>query len=94
MSPLQPVRIGLGFRVSLPPGWVAQVRGDNSAAFREVVCQVDAIDHYHQGELSCVLYTLRSGITVRNGDKVCRLSFARVESVRIVAFSAPAGEVS
>ena len=70
-------RIPLGFKLQIPPGWEAQLRGKSGLASRGVHCHLGTIDHLYRKEVCAIL--ISKGMTViGKGDKVCQMVFSPV----------------
>lgn len=74
-----------GLFLKIPPGWEAQVRPRSGLALRHGVGVLNApgtIDSDYRGEVGVILINQGGEpFTVRRGDRIAQLVFARVESV-------------
>lgn len=74
-----------GFALAVPPGFEAQVRGRSGLALRHGLLLPNApgtIDSDYRGEVQVILLNAgREEVTIRRGDRIAQLVFARVEPV-------------
>jgi dUTP pyrophosphatase len=77
-----------GFMLSVPAGYEAQVRPRSGLALKSRIGLLNApgtIDSDYRGEVGVVLYNFGDReFTVRRGDRVAQIVFARLPDVRIV----------
>lgn len=76
----QPALIGTGIALAVPPGWDAQIRPRSGLARHGVMATFGTLDADYRGELMVTLYASAPTVehTVRNGDRIAQLVFARV----------------
>jgi dUTP pyrophosphatase len=74
-----------GLILEIPPGWEGQVRPRSGLALRHGIGLLNApgtIDSDYRGEVGVILINLgEAPYTVRRGDRIAQLVFARVEAV-------------
>jgi dUTP pyrophosphatase len=76
-----------GVALEIPPGMEAQVRPRSGLAIRHGIGLVNApgtIDADYRGEVCVILINWgEEEVTIRHGDRIAQLVFARVEPVRV-----------
>ncbi len=86
VGPFERVHVPLGFRIEIPAGFEAQIRPRSGLALRcglSVLNSPGTIDSDYRGEVGVLLVNLgASEQTVRHGDRIAQLVFARVTPVR------------
>jgi len=85
LRPGERLPVPTGLVLEIPPGWEGQVRPRSGLALRHGVGVANApgtIDSDYRGEVAVILVNLgESAFTIRRGDRVAQLVFARVETV-------------
>ena len=74
-----------GFAMALSPGWEAQIRGRSGLALRNgLLVAFGTIDSDYRGEVGIIVANVGDRITLKPGDRVAQMVFARVPSVRLM----------
>ena len=74
-----------GFSMALQPGWEAQIRGRSGLALRSgLLVAFGTIDSDYRGEVGVIVVNVGDRITLRPGERVAQMVFARVPSVRLM----------
>jgi dUTP pyrophosphatase len=74
-----------GFAMSLSEGWEAQIRGRSGLALRHgLQVSFGTIDSDYRGEVGVILYNVGDRITIKPGDRIAQMVFARVPRVRLL----------
>jgi dUTP pyrophosphatase len=85
IPPGERAAVPTGLVLAIPPGWEGQVRPRSGLALRYGVGVLNApgtIDSDYRGEVAVLLVNLgQTPFTVRRGDRIAQLVFARVEAV-------------
>jgi len=91
---LEPGSVGLvptGLALAIPAGFEGQVRARSGLALRHGIAVLNGpgtIDSDYRGPLGVVLANLgRERFTVRDGDRIAQIVFARLPEVRMVETS-------
>ena len=85
LRPGERLLVPTGLALEIPPGWEGQVRPRSGLALRHGIGVLNApgtIDSDYRGEVGVILINLgEAPHTVRRGDRIAQLVFARVEAV-------------
>ena len=74
-----------GFAMALSPGWEAQIRGRSGLALRNgLLVAFGTIDSDYRGEVGVIVANVGDRITLRPGDRIAQMVFARVPRVRLL----------
>jgi len=79
-----PHTVRTGVRISLPPGWEAQVRPRSGLSKLGVVSAFGTVDADYRGEIGVLLTGSRDHYVIKAGDRIAQLVFQRVPTVRLV----------
>ena len=86
VSPFERVNVPLGFRMEIPAGFEAQIRPRSGLALRfglSVFNSPGTIDSDYRGEVGVLLANFgKTEQTVRHGERIAQMVFARVANVR------------
>ena len=89
LKPLERALISTGLSISIPEGYEAQVRPRSGLAFKHGVTVLNTpgtIDADYRGEIKVILVNLSNeDFTIKNGERICQLVFAKVEQINWVA---------
>ena len=90
VSPGKVVLVPAGFKLSIPPGYEAQVRPRSGLALKNrigVLNSPGTIDSDYRGEIGVILYNFgEEEFVVHRGERIAQLVFNRLPSVRLVEF--------
>jgi dUTP pyrophosphatase len=79
LMPMQPQLIPCGFKIGLPLGMEAQIRGRSGHASQGVWTHVGTVDADYRGEVCVLLLNLNPGaFTVRPGDRIAQMVIGAV----------------
>lgn len=85
LKPLERALVPTGLYISIPEGYEAQVRPRSGLAFKHgltVLNTPGTIDADYRGEIKVILVNLSNDdFTIKNGERICQLVFAKVEQV-------------
>lgn len=85
IRPGTPTKIPLGFAVSLPRGWKAELHPRSGNALKGIHVHPGIIDCRFHDEVQAILFlSCWCPIEILPGDRVCQISFSLVE---VVSFS-------
>lgn len=88
LQPGERALISTGIRLAIPAGFEGQVRPRSGLANRHGVTLLNSpgtIDADYRGVVQCILINLGSEpFTIKRGDRIAQLVFARVERARLV----------
>ena len=88
VSPGMVVLVPAGFKLSIPPGYEAQVRPRSGLALKNrigVLNSPGTIDSDYRGEIGVILYNFgEEDFIVRRGERIAQLVFKRLPVVRLV----------
>jgi dUTP pyrophosphatase len=74
-----------GFSMALHQGWEAHIRGRSGLALKHgLQVAFGTIDADYRGEVGVILYNLGERISLRPGDRIAQLVFARVPMVQLI----------
>lgn len=74
-----------GLAMSLSEGWEAQIRGRSGLALKHgLQVAFGTIDSDYRGEVGVIVYNVGDRITLRPGDRIAQMVFARVPRVRLL----------
>lgn len=86
MEPMQRVLVPTGLYMELPAGYEAQIRPRSGLALKHGITVLNTpgtIDADYRGEIGIILINLSGeDFVVNNGDRICQLVIARVETVQ------------
>lgn len=89
LAPLERKLISTGIRLELPPGCECQIRPRSGLAAKHGVTVLNTpgtIDSDYRGLVGVILVNLSAEpFVVENGERICQMVFARVESATLVA---------
>lgn len=75
----------LGFRMELPEGWEAQIRGRSGWAKRGLIVHFGTIDHLYRHNVGVIVYNFSdSVIHVERGDRAAQMKLSRVFDAELV----------
>lgn len=74
----KPTMFKLGFAMSIPPGYEAQIRPRSSSALRGVFIQHGTIDCNYRGEVGFVAWSMFHRLRLDAGDRVAQLVIAPI----------------
>lgn len=79
------VKVPLGFAISLPDGYEAQIRPRSGLGLKHGIhCAHGTVDADYRGELSALLYNLGTeDFTWEAGERICQLVIAPVARVQL-----------
>ncbi len=81
-----------GIAIAIPEGYEGQVRPRSGLALRHGIGMLNApgtIDADYRGEISVILFNFSGEpFTVRRGDRIAQLVFARLEKARLMTVKA------
>ena len=87
IQPGEVTLIPTGIRVSVPPGFEAQVRPRSGLALKHGIGILNApgtIDSDYRGVVGVILFNFgKEAFTIRRGDRIAQMVFARVEKVSL-----------
>lgn len=90
VSPGKVVLVPAGFKLSIPPGYEAQVRPRSGLALKNRISLLNSpgtIDSDYRGEIGVILYNFgEEEFIVHRGERIAQLVFNRLPSVRLVEF--------
>ena len=90
VSPGKVVLVPVGFKLSIPPGYEAQVRPRSGLALKNRISLLNSpgtIDSDYRGEIGVILYNFgEEEFIVHRGERIAQLVFNRLPSVRLVEF--------
>jgi dUTP pyrophosphatase len=71
--------------MALQEGWEAQIRGRSGLALKHgLQVAFGTIDSDYRGEVGVIVYNVGDRITLRPGDRIAQMVFARVPRVRLL----------
>lgn len=74
-----------GFAMALQEGWEAHIRGRSGLALKHgLQVAFGTIDSDYRGEVGVIIYNVGDRITLRPGDRIAQMVFARVPRVRLL----------
>jgi dUTP pyrophosphatase len=86
LRPMERALIGTGLFIQLEPGVEAQVRPRSGLALKSGITVLNSpgtIDADYRGEVGVILVNLsEENFTVRNGDRIAQIVFARFEKIK------------
>ncbi len=84
--------IPTGIAIAIPEGYEGQIRPRSGIALRHGIGMLNApgtIDADYRGEISVILFNFSDErFTVRRGDRIAQLVFARIEKPRLMTVDA------
>jgi len=81
----RPARIGLGFKLDLPPGWEARIRGRSGLALKHsLIVHAGTIDCNFKDEVCAICMVTCGLFRITPGMRICQISFHRREQVELV----------
>jgi dUTP pyrophosphatase len=90
VSPGKVVLVPAGFKLSIPPGYEAQLRPRSGLALKNRISVLNSpgtIDSDYRGEIGVILYNFgEEEFIVHRGERIAQLVFNRLPSVRLVEF--------
>lgn len=83
----QVVKIPLGFRIIVRPGFEAQIRSRSGLASKGIFVanSPGCVDENYRNEVCALIYnSTRKNFLVNDGDRIAQMSFAEVDSTELV----------
>jgi dUTP pyrophosphatase len=77
-------QIPLGFKLEIPEGWEAVLRGRSGLARGGVIAHTGTIDHTYREEVCALMYVLDDVWNVEQGYRVCQMSFSPMYQNKLV----------
>ena len=85
VSPGKVVLVPAGFKLSIPPGYEAQVRPRSGLALKNRISLLNSpgtIDSDYRGEIGVILYNFgEEEFIVHRGERIAQLVFSKIEHV-------------
>ena len=81
------IPIPLGFKLEIPEGWQARLKGRSGLAARGIVAHCGTIDHLYRDEVKLILHIspeISTRFEFKAGERLCQMTFEPVYNNQLV----------